>query len=350
MTPASRGAANGDAGANDEEADAPSEEGAEMLLSRVAENICWAGRYLERAEATARLVVSHTELYVDLPLSAGLGWTPLLAVTGTRELFGARHRLVTEDDVITFLAADPSHPGSIPAAVLAARENLRRTRDQIPREAYEIVNGLAHWITDHGAGAVPRRTRVANLREVIRRCQLLNGVLDDAMCHDAAHAFFEIGRFTERADMTTRVLDVEAEILLRQHDENTTYADVTWMSALDSLSARQAFRRSRRAAVSGPEAISFLLADPQFPRSVEHCLTRVSRFLLELPNEEVPMRACAAVQERLLEVDPTTLDAGGLHDVVDELQEGIGRFHDEVAATYFNVAMPASDDALVLAG
>jgi len=321
-----------------------------MLLSRVAENICWGGRYIERAEATARLVASHTELYVDLPLSAGLGWTPLLAVTGTRELFGRRHQLVTEDDVIGFLATDPSHPGSIPAAVLAARENLRRTRDQFPREAYEVVNGLALWITDHAPAAVHRRTRVAHLRQVISRCQLLSGVLDDAMCHDAAHAFFEIGRFTERADMTTRVLDVEAEILLRQHDDDAPYNDVTWMAALDSLNARQAFRRSRRVGVSGPEAINFLLADPQFPRSVEHCLTRVSRSLLELPNEEAPMRACAAVQEQLLEVDPAALDAAGLHQLVDELQTGIAHIHDEVAATYFDVATPASEDTLVLAG
>ena len=102
--------------------------------------------------------------------------------------------------------------------------------------------------------------------------------------------------------------------------------------------------------MSGPEAIGFLLADPQFPRSVEHCLTRVSRSLLELPNEETPMRACAQVQEQLLEVDPASLDAEALHVVVDELQAGIGHLHDQVAATYFDMASPASEDTLVLAG
>jgi uncharacterized alpha-E superfamily protein len=321
-----------------------------MLLSRVAENICWAGRYLERAEATARLIVSHTELYVDLPLSADLGWTPLLAVTGTREEFGARHDLVTEDDVIGFLAADSTHSASVPAAIRSARENLRRTRDQFPREAYEVVNDLFHWMSDDVGSAVPRRSRVAHLRHVISRCQLLNGVLDDAMSHDTAHAFFEIGRFTERADMTTRVLDVQAEILLRQHDENAPYADVTWMAALDSLNARQAFRRSRRVGVAGPEAIAFLLADAQFPRSVEHCLMRVSRSLLELPNEEQAMKACAAVQDRLVDLDAPALDAADLHELVDQLQEGIARLHDAVSATYFEVATPASDDTLVLAG
>lgn len=321
-----------------------------MLLSRVAENICWAGRYLERAEATARLIASHTELYMDLPLAAGLGWTPLLAVTGTGEAFGARHRLITEDDVIGFLAVDTTHASSVPASVAAARENLRRTRDQFPREAYEVVNGLHHWMFDDIASAVPRRSRVNHLRQVIGRCQLLAGVLDDAMCHDAAHAFFEIGRFTERADMTTRVLDVQAEILLRQTEDESPYADVIWTSALDSLNARQAFSRSRRVGVAGPEAIEFLLADPQFPRSVEHCLTRVSRSLLELPNAEAPMKACADVQAMLVELDAATLDAAALHQLADDLQTGIGELHVAVASTYFQVATPASEDALVLAG
>lgn len=341
-----------------------------MLLSRVAEGICWAGRYLERAEATARLIVAHTELYVDLPLSAGLGWTPLLAVTGTREAFGARHDLgvgdpasedpiaedlISEDAVIGFLAADSTHPSSVPAAVRSARENLRRTRDQFPREVYEVANDLFHWMSDDVASAVPRRSRVQYLRQVIRRCQLLNGIVDDAMSYDTAHGFFEIGRFMERADMTTRVLDVQAEILLRRHDdpmvhEAQPYADVTWMAALDSLNARQAFRRSRRVGVAGPEAIAFLLTDTQFPRSVDHCLTRVSRCLLELPNAERPMKACAEVQARLVDLDAPSLGAADLHELLDELQEGIADLHDAVAATYFDVATPASDDALVLAG
>jgi uncharacterized alpha-E superfamily protein len=150
--------------------------------------------------------------------------------------------------------------------------------------------------------------------------------------------------------MTTRVLDVQAEILLRQHDENAPYADVTWMAALDSLNARQAFRRSRRVGVAGPEAIAFLLADARFPRSVEHCLMRVSRSLLELPNEERAMKACADVQARLVDLDAPSLDAADLHELVDQLQEGIAGLQDAVSATYFEVATPASEDTLVLAG
>ena len=171
------------------------------------------------------------------------------------------------------------------------------------------------------------------------------------MSRGPAYAFFMLGQNLERADMTTRVLDVQAEILLHQHDDEAVpYGDVTWMAALDSLDARQAFRRSRRVGVAGPEAIAFLLADAQFPRSVDHCLTRVARSLLELPNRTASMEACAAVQARLVDLDAPALDAADLHDLVDELQAGIATLHDAVAATYFDVATPATDDTLVLAG
>src|SRR6476620_9060445 len=118
----------------------------EMLLSRVAEHVYWAGRYLERAEATARLVRTHTELFIDLPRSVGLGWAPLLAVTGSRESFDDGYDRVVEDDVVTFLLADSTHQGSVVASIALARENLRVTRGLIPRRLWEVVNETQRWV------------------------------------------------------------------------------------------------------------------------------------------------------------------------------------------------------------
>src|SRR5580704_1947999 len=101
-----------------------------MLLSRVAESVYWSGRYLERAEATARMVKSHTELFVDLPKAAGLGWSPLLAITG--EAFVERRGAPTEEAVVQFLAADLDNVGSIRASVASARSNVRVSRVIFP--------------------------------------------------------------------------------------------------------------------------------------------------------------------------------------------------------------------------
>jgi uncharacterized alpha-E superfamily protein len=330
-----------------------------MLLSRVAESVYWTGRYLERVEAAARLVRVHTELYIDLPMAAGIGWAPLLLVTGTAEDFGQRHEEdAQEEDVVAFLTIDEQNPGSIVSSLDAARLNLRITRDQFPPPVWEILNELHLWVRDNAGHAVERRHRSKWSREVIRRCQLLNGLLADGISHDEVHSFLEIGRFVERADMTTRVLDVQAGVLLGvdggedgEHGDGSVhpYADVTWKSVLESLAARHAYHRSMRSGVSGPGALRFLLRDAQFPRSVEHCLTRVSRALLELPAYDEPMAACAAVEAYLQELAPAGLGPVQLHEAVDELQRRLGHLHDVVATAYFQVATPAAEATLALA-
>jgi len=310
-----------------------------MLLSRVAECVYWGGRYLERAEATARLIKVHTELYLDLPKSANVGWAPLLAVTGSGEGFRGAHPDAKEEDVVTFLGVDGDNPGSIVASLAQARQNFRMTRAMLPTRAWETLNELFLWATDTSAGAVDRRTRLAWMDEVISRCQLLSGLVAGTTSHGECYSFLEIGRLVERADMTTRVLDVQAGILIRQPGEDLEpYADVTWMSVLRSLAAGQMFRRTGPVGASGPEALRFLLKDPRFPRSVEHCLTGASRALLELPRSEEPMAACARLQTALEDVAVSELSGEVLHGFVDDLQEGIASIHDLVSTIYFRTA------------
>lgn len=316
-----------------------------MLLSRLAECVYWAGRYLERSEASARLVKVHTELFLDLPRSAGLTWAPLLAVTGSRDGYAIRHADASEDDVVSYLVVDADNPGSIATSVAQARHNMRVTRGMFPRQAWEEVNDLHLWVLDTGVQAVDRRTRLAWTDQVIHRCQLLAGLISGTMSHDASYSFLEVGRFVERADMTTRVLDVQAEVLMSRRDDDP-YADVTWMGVLRSVAAAQSFRARVPGGASGPAALRFLISDSQFPRSVEHCLIEVSRALIELPNHDEPMAACARVQAMLEDVDAGALDGPALHHFVDDLQEGIGRIHDLVAESYFPVA---STDPAVLA-
>ena len=306
-----------------------------MLLSRVAEAVYWAGRHLERAEATARLVHIHTKLFLDLPKAAGVGWTPLLAVTGSGEAFRHRHPEASEEQVVGFLATDAEHQGSIVASIAQAHANLRVTQAILPSEAWEVLNQLHSWAAQTRHQAVDRRTRLGWTSQLIRQCQLLSGLLEGTMSHDDTYAFLEIGRALERADMTTRVLDVQAGILVGQRDGATPYADLTWMGVLRSLSAHQMFRRTAGSTVTGPAALRFLLRDPQFPRSVERCLIEISRALLELCRHNGPMAGCAEVQQLLEQAELDGLGATGLHDFADRLQQGLGALHDLLVATYF---------------
>jgi uncharacterized alpha-E superfamily protein len=307
-----------------------------MLLSRVAESVYWAGRYLERAEATARIVKVHTELYLDLPSMAGLGWAPLLAVTGSRELFDQHYGEADEEDVIRFLTVDPASSTSILSSLTSARYNFRVTRNVLPAASWEQLNQLFLWVAQSRTLMVDRRTRLACMDRVIRDCYMLRGLLAGTMSHDEAYLFLEVGSLIERADMTTRVLDVQAGVLT--HDLATateTYGDLTWASVLRSLSAQQMFRRTARNGVTGTEALKFLLRDPQFPRSVEHCLTRISNALLELPRYEAAMDGCANVQKMLVDTDRCDRNADTLHECMDQLQIGIDQLHTAIMETYF---------------
>jgi uncharacterized alpha-E superfamily protein len=135
--------------------------------------------------------------------------------------------------------------------------------------------------------------------------------------------------------MTTRVLDVQAGILMSDASASLQpYADLTWLSVLRSLGAQQMFRRALGGLVSGADAVQFLLRNPSFPRSVEHCLIEVSRWLLELPNQELPMAECARVQRRLDDITHSELDADSLHGIMDELQLNLAALHNSIHDTF----------------
>lgn len=320
--------------------DPDSEEEFEMiesrskLLSRVAEHLYWAGRYLERAEATARLVRTHTELFVDLPKAAGLGWDPLLAITGSAESF-RDDSVISEDSVVAFLLADVEHQGSVVTSMALVRENLRVTRGLIPRRLWEEVNESHLWLRRTAATGCARSARIMWTEDVIRRCHMMVGSATATMSRDHAYAFLEIGRLVERADMTSRVLDVAGFTLERMNDAQSPYSHLTWMSMLRSLGGEQMYQRQMGGMVSGARAVQFLLRDAAFPRSFEHCLIEISRWLLELPHQAEPMAASVEVQRMLDAVTTEEMSAADLHRLVDQLQVGLDDLHSNLTATYF---------------
>lgn len=305
------------------------------LLSRVAEAAYWAGRYLERAETTARLVRAHSELYLDLPRPVGMGWTPLLAVFEADDQIGPCGEGDSEETIVAFLIADPDSTSSVLSSIEAVRRNLRVARPVLPAEGAEILTELTDHVRATAPSAVDRVNRLLWLTDVIRRCQTLNGLLHDSMCHDAAHAFLTMGRLVERADMTSRVLDVQAALLIggRGRPALDRHADLCWASALRSLDALDSYRRRHRG-TSAEAALGFLLRDPQFPRSVEACLTEIGRLLLELPSHDAAMAAGARAQMVLGSAPVEDLAGHHLRRFVERVQYELAELDGEIARTW----------------
>ncbi len=320
------------------------------MLSRVAQNIYWMTRQIERAEDTARLINVNANLLLDLPRNTTFGWLPLIFIVGAEKLFFEKdsNRLADETNVVAFLISDSGHPSSIISSLAAARENLRTTRDTVPQEAWEQINSLYIYARDH----VPsRRGRFEFLRRVIRGSQQIGGLLAGAMSRTAAYDFVRLGHYLERADMTTRILDVRSANLLSragqtqtqtqtqtaatEKEEQDPFESIQWMSVLKSLSAYQMYRQQVRVRVSGPDVLKFLLQDEYFPRAVVFCLRQLEICLRKLPRNEASLAALAALRQKLNAAAVPELTHEGLHEFIDEVQMGFGELHNQIAAAYF---------------
>ena len=314
------------------------------MLSRVAENLYWMARYLERAENTARLINTTTQVLLDLPKGASFGWDILLKVVGLDELFDEHYKTANETNIMRFLIQDERNPSSIVSSIRCARENSRTFREILPKEFWERVNGLYLYMREQApAVAQHRGRRYELLNHVVDRGQSLAGMLAGCMSHDLAYQFIELGRNLERADMTTRITDINAAVLLpRDGSPLEPVQEHCWMSVLKALSAYQMYRRHVDVHVRGTAALNYLLLDAHFPRTVRYCLGKIDECLSALPNHADAMKTVRRAWRRLAGLRWEGLTPPVLHEYLDQCQADLGAIHMAVSVQYFYRQQPAT--------
>jgi uncharacterized alpha-E superfamily protein len=294
------------------------------LLSRVADRVYWAARYVERAEDSARILRAFGDLLADFP-TVGLRWGSLVSVAGSDVALPSVSGS-DEHQVAHFLMADRDHPNSIAMSVDRCRENLRTCREVLPREAWQTVNDLSIYVRGAAVTSVERRRRDRFLGRVIDESRRLDGVLQSSMTRDEVFEMWRLGRYIERADMTTRVVGVRAASLLSLPpgavDE---FAEVQWMGVLRSLSALQMYQRATKAPISGPAVVRFLLFDHRFPRSVAGCLGEMRGSILRLPSHAVVLGAVEAADRELRRSRPASDDGPALDAAMEAVQGALAR-------------------------
>jgi uncharacterized alpha-E superfamily protein len=295
-------------------------------------------RYVERAENTARIILVNNNLLLDMPRSIELGWEPLVAITGNADLFREHYDEASERNVIRFLVSDVRNSNCIINSLAQARENLRTTRAILPRAVWETLNDLHAYASDNKTSGMSRRGRYAFLRRIIDYSQLLAGKLSSTMSHDQTYDFLRMGRNMERADMTTRVIDVRGSNLLPSiTEELRPFDDIQWKSVLDSLAGYQMYRRHVHVRVRGREVLRFLLQDTRFPRAVRYCLAEVESCLRSLDSSEAPLRALGMTQRVLSRVGVDEIVGEGLTDFLNEFQLVHSELNTQITASYFEV-------------
>lgn len=322
------------------------------MLARLAENLFWAGRYVERAEDTARLVDVTYHTLLESPAGEGgtASWGQLLDVLHLRSLYGDRP--VEPARVIPFLVLDRDNPGSVTSSIVRARENARSVRELISSELWEAINDLHLALSSRDL----RRDLADQPYELFgllrRGCMSIYGVASETMPRDDGWRFMALGRVLERAEMTCRLIDVRYQQLEDLAGPSRRLAAVEdgsrprgadradfhhWVAVLKSASAFEAYRRRYRSSMDPADVVEFLLLEPDLPRSVVFCLSSAMHQLQVLsrggPSRAVRMlgRVTASLQYR----DVGELFEVGLHDFLDGVQDRVAGVAEAVADEFF---------------
>jgi len=313
------------------------------MLSRVANSIYWMARYIERAENVARFLDVNYNLMLDTVGPEKEQWQPLVMTTGDQALYAKHYGRFSQDNVVRFLAIDDDNPNSILACVNAARENARTVREIISSEMWEQVNKFYHMVQAAARSAAADALAYDFYTEVKLASQLFAGISDATMSHNEAWHFLSLGRAIERADKTSRILDVKYFVLLPHvSDVGSTIDANQWAALLRSASAEEMYRK-RHGQILPEKIAEFLILDAQFPRAIAFCVNSAQesiRAVTGSPRGTFSNPAEQALGRLRAELNYATIDeiiSGGLHEYLDALQLKLNRFDDAIYATFFAI-------------
>lgn len=255
------------------------------MISRVADHCFWFGRYVERAEATSRMLAASVSLALDAELPAAQVWRPVVVVSGEEARFRDKHAGGDDDGpawgdaelVQRFLVWDEDNATSIVRSIQGARWNARSIREVLSLEAWETVNELHLWIRGDAAQAMHAHQREAFYQHVRRGTQLTLGLLRSTMLHDEPLDFIWLGVLLERVSQTARMLDVHHHAFTlavggTQRAGDAVVETALWLSLLRALSGSEAYLKRAAGRVSSEGVARFLVSEPAFPRSIAYCV------------------------------------------------------------------------------
>ncbi|MEY2496680.1 MAG: hypothetical protein QOD12_236, partial [Verrucomicrobiota bacterium] len=242
------------------------------MLSRVADSLYWMSRYIERAENNARIADVNLQLVLDLTnqrdADSQQQWDPIISSLEEGELFSSLYEAPSGEAVIDFVSLQKKNPNSIFSCLSRARENARTTREQISSEMWEQINKLYLFVKSDSAKKLVRTSPYEFFKRIITGSHLFQGITDATMTHAEGWDFIRIGRLLERADCTSRILDVKYHILLPSGEKVGGNVDtIQWMSVLKSCSALEAYRKVYVGQVAPWKVAEFITTHSAFPRS-----------------------------------------------------------------------------------
>ncbi len=323
------------------------------MLSRVANTLYWMMRYVERGDNLARLIDVNEQLLLDFESidSERLSgfWKPIILSTGDEKAFSELYDDANSDHVISFLTEDRRNPNSIYSCISLARENARTIRDQISDELWEELNSLYLFTKSDEAAKLLEENPPRFYENVRRSSMTILGISASTTARDSVWDFKSLGRYIERADKTTRFLDISTYFPKGSEGIDLSSPGVLhWSAILSSCGAMGAFRGTGLE-INAHTVMEFLLFSPYFPRSVRYCIDQLDRTLHRISG--TPRGTYSSLAEREVGKMLAVLNYGstkdveenGLHNFLDEIQTTLNTIADEIFETY--VLLPERIDS-----
>jgi len=306
------------------------------MLSRVGERVFWLARYLERVENTARLVNVHTALLMDLPEQKEINWFTLATIFDAKDAYFERYDRVNEYDIMYFLLAESSYPGSLFNSILALRENARTSIDVLPEILWEQINELYLLVKGELSSIGNRRRKQKLLLTITEKCQCVWGIIANHMSRNYAYDFLQSGKFLERADMTSRILEMTSILVTEsQTEEMRQYEGILWATLLRSLSAQQMYIQVNDSSLKAKKVLAFLITDKRFPRSLNFAINALGKYLNYLPRAESILQQQQEILSHIQDYDIDQVSAEHIHVMMDELQVSLNQLNAEITANWF---------------
>ncbi len=318
------------------------------MLSRAANSIYWMSRYIERADNVARFITVNIHLMLDLSVETASQWMPLIVTTGSGKLFQKHYgeNAGTQENVLRFLIFDEQNPNSIASCVRAARENARSVRQSISSEMWETINRLHLSARRASTDDAIHEAPYDFLEEFKNANHLFIGLTENTLTNNEAWHWIRLGRLLERADQTSRIVDVKYYFVLPTIEYvGMPYDNLHWAALLKSATAFEMYRK-RYQRIAPKWVTEFLLLDREFPRSIRSCLIKSEKSLHAITGSPIGTFQNPAEQQlgRLRsDFDFVRIDEiidFGLHEYLDTFQSRLIGIGSTIFDEFFAVKMP----------
>lgn len=261
------------------------------MLSRIANSLFWMGRYLERAEHTARYARVHYFSSLDAPLVQRKEFVmeSILNHSGMLYEYKNTHQTLEDEEVLYTITLQETNPLSIRSCVNNARENARGARDAISSELWEAINRLYHFVDSYPADDLADEGIYNFADKVVENCVMVNGYVHKSLIHNEVWSFIHLGMHLERANQITRILIAKNNDMLKA-DTQKLGKVVENYQCVTLLKSAEAFDMSRtyyKAVPNYHDTLEFLVLNNDFPRSICYNLTRMSRYLERINHSKV---------------------------------------------------------------